>query len=663
MNKLLFYIIFFNITFNISAVAQQKKVDSLKNVLQKYEQDNVRKKYTIQDSVKVNILIKISSAYDYLDPEESIKFVNEALDISNKIGYVRGQANSKFNIGRVNSNKGNLEKSIAITYEALEIFEKLEDELRIADCYNNIGVYYARSGNLAAASSAMFKALKIYEKLDLPLIVINGYANIGTIYKSLDELEKAQFYYDKALSIAKGDLEFNYEFSGIYLNSGRVHENLKNYDKAEEQFFKALKCLSKRENKYVLATIYSSIGGLYLSTNKLETAFEYYQKSHKIFEEIKNPEGLFSSYIDVGYCYLKLGNLKEAKKNLEIGLEGSEKNNLLTNKIRGNYWLIELHEKQKKYELAYKHQVQYKILKDIQYNTDNENQIVQLQMQYDFDKMQEANILKQNHNEIILNEKARKEKIFKYAIMIAFGILCVFVILLFVNLIKNIQQKKIIQKQNELLKIQNDNIRISLIQKDNLLKEIHHRVKNNLQIISSLLNIQSSAITDEETLKVIKMGQSRVQAMSLVHETLFQSEQFNAIDMNIYFQKLINVLKQLYFKNKEEYLIEVDAKNIYLDINIAIPLGLIVNELATNSFKYAYKDNIDAQLKIQLVSISENNYELIVTDNGLALQEEIDFDVQKSFGLKLVRILAKQIKGSMTINRYNNLSFKISFYI
>lgn len=215
-------------------------------------------------------------------------------------------------------------------------------------------------------------------------------------------------------------------------------------------------------------------------------------------------------------------------------------------------------------------------------------------------------------------------------------------------------------------------IKASLEEKELLLREVHHRVKNNLQIISSLLNLQSGYIKDEDDLELFKDSQSRVKSMSFIHEQLYQSSDFTKIEFSEYIQNMVTYLLHYYTVDPAIVKLNINVKNILLDINTAIPCGLIINELVSNSLKHAFpkfnknsahfKDtNQKGEIYIDLHSIDTDIFILIISDNGIGLPEGFDFENVDTLGLQLVKNLVGQLDGSIKLDKINGTKFEITF--
>jgi PAS domain S-box-containing protein len=208
-------------------------------------------------------------------------------------------------------------------------------------------------------------------------------------------------------------------------------------------------------------------------------------------------------------------------------------------------------------------------------------------------------------------------------------------------------------------KIYDDKLRNALKEKDNLLKEIHHRVKNNMQIISSLLNLQKSFVEEEEAINILLESQNRVQSMALIHEKLYSSANLTKIHIKSYINNLVSNL--LFSYNIKDSLIQdFDVENIVLGIETAIPLGLIITELVSNSIKYAFNEENRNELYIGL-KYQNPTYELIIKDNGPGMSSNFILDDCKTLGLILVNNLVNQLEGNMSINCEKGTEFNIIF--
>jgi PAS domain S-box-containing protein len=202
-------------------------------------------------------------------------------------------------------------------------------------------------------------------------------------------------------------------------------------------------------------------------------------------------------------------------------------------------------------------------------------------------------------------------------------------------------------------------IAASLKEKEVLLKEIHHRVKNNLQVISSLLNLQAVGVKDERILELLRESQNRIRSMALIHERLYQSENLAGINFGEYLRSLVGFLARSY--NIPHVEVRIHVKSISLPVNTAIPCGLIVNELVSNALKYGFPGELGGQVDVSLTLLNQTSGVLTVADNGVGFPREIDFRSTKTLGLQLINTLTLQINGTIELSRDPGTTFSITF--
>ena len=205
-----------------------------------------------------------------------------------------------------------------------------------------------------------------------------------------------------------------------------------------------------------------------------------------------------------------------------------------------------------------------------------------------------------------------------------------------------------------------EQIKHSLHEKEMLLKEIHHRVKNNLMVISSLLNLQSRYIKDEASKNIFKESQNRARSMALIHELLYKSTDLKRINFGNYIKTIASELFRMYVTDQSIIKLNLDIADVMVDINTAIPLGLIVNELISNSMKHAFPDGRSGIIDIIFKS-DNGTYSLVVSDNGVGFSDEKDFRDTDTLGLKIVNSLTEQIDGTIRLDKINGTKFTIEF--
>ncbi|WP_163395706.1 sensor histidine kinase [Flavobacterium limi] len=256
--------------------------------------------------------------------------------------------------------------------------------------------------------------------------------------------------------------------------------------------------------------------------------------------------------------------------------------------------------------------------------------------------------------------QTRNDVVNLYVFIVSLVVLVLFMIL-FYNCFR---LKKIIKEQleikNQEITKQNELTKKMFLEKEWLLKEIHHRVKNNLQIVISLLNTQSAYLDNEDALIAIQNSKHRMQVMSIIHQKLYQSDNLANIDMDWYIFELINYIKDC-FDIDDRINFILDIEKVYLDVSQAVPLGLIINEAINNSIKYAFPFESKGTIHLLLKNTEEDNYKLIIADNGVGITENFDGLERNSLGMNLIIGLSNQIDGTLAIINDDGLQIKLTF--
>lgn len=205
-----------------------------------------------------------------------------------------------------------------------------------------------------------------------------------------------------------------------------------------------------------------------------------------------------------------------------------------------------------------------------------------------------------------------------------------------------------------------DQMRESIHEKEILLQEVHHRVKNNLQVISSILNLQTSYVKDENSLSILRESQNRIKSMSFIHESLYQTKDFAHIEFTGYIQSLINNLVQSYRVGLAEVELKTEFNKTYLNLDQAIPCGLIVNELISNALKYAFRGKEHGVLYCAVNDI-DGELNLTISDDGVGLPPDLDHENSETLGLQLVHTLVDQLGASIELDTTKGTKYLITF--
>lgn len=649
-------LLLFLLSFNCIFSQQNNTIDSLFALVKKHDIQK-KNKYTIKDSIKVNLLNKIVQEQITIDLNEALRIQKEANQLSTTINYPLGLLKGYNNLAKIFLDKSDFSQSIRSANMALKINNQ---KISLPDFYtSNLikGQCYLFLNDFPESSKYLTVALKIAEQLNDPIKMAKVYNNIGIIYNKQKRLtEEFQNYNKGLLSIKNTHSKAAEKLRNvIYSNIGLIYLEQKQYEKALAIFKNCLEFERKSNNKVNFAMSARSLSKVYLGKNDFKKALEYAEEALSIFKNIGNKSGEADLYREIGVIYLATNQYNSSLEYTQKGLKISSQIGELES-IKFCYEnLATIYSKLGNYKEAYQNQVLFKKLSDSMFNSEVNNKVTQIQMTYEFEKKQERIQQMQREKDERAQLKANKQRNFIIAIVLTLFFLSLITLGIYSNLKASKKQKLIVEQQKE-------QIQISLTEKETLLREIHHRVKNNLQIISSLLNMQSEDIEDPKVLMSIQEGQSRVQAMSLIHQNLYQSETIDKVNIENYFKELTSYLSTMYLGNSNAIKVVIETPNAQFDFDTAIPLGLIVNELVSNAYKHAFSKQKEGVILIKILTENQMDYRLIVSNNGEPLPAHFDVHKSKSLGIKLVTILSKQLRGSFShLNNEKQTTFEVLF--
>ena len=304
------------------------------------------------------------------------------------------------------------------------------------------------------------------------------------------------------------------------------------------------------------------------------------------------------------------------------------------------------------YPEAIRHYQQYKALQDSIFNETKSKQIAQLSIQY------ETATKDKNIELLVQKDKVQQDTLRQSDIMKKVTLAGILVMLVVTGLVYHQYRNK--QRRNKEINEKNLALERLVRDKEWLVKEIHHRVKNNFHIVASLLEIQSSYLKNKEALSAIKESQHRIHSMSIIHQKLYQSETLSTIHMPEYIYELVEYLRESY-SIREKVGFSLQIENIELNHASAITLGLILNEVITNAIKYAFAMTENAKISISLSYISGSQISLSISDNGSGLPIDFDSKIGASMGMELLQGLTDDLGGNLSIEANDGTHIKVIF--
>lgn len=544
-------------------------------------------------------LEKLDSAYAILQQAKTKVQQQDLPSLITQLGYVMER-------------RGLISQAADYALEALNLGKKLNDLKSMAVAYSDLSNLFWKQSKFSQGidyglrSEAIFKKRGIKDMdYSFTLFVI------GNNYIATQQHAKALSYYQQAIEMCQ-QYGFYNNLADTYIALIDLHTATHNYPKAEDAAQNAIKYSTLLDNNFLLMRSWLSVGKLQNLTQRPQQAIQSLRTCLRVAtDQFGDKYFLHQAYKELAKAYAAMGDYRQAN-------------------------------------LAF---LKYDILKDSVFTAEADRRVAELQTEFDV-AQKEATIQSQ---EASLTQQRRLQLLtLSLALLLA---------VILIGLYWNYRQNK---RTNQQLESLNANLEIKNTQLDKrnaenvlLLKEIHHRVKNNLEVVSSLLALQSAQINDPEVQEAMQTSQNRVQSMGILHQKLYQSEHLAFIEMKNYFKNLSeNILDS--YNQTNRITVEYPMEEIELDVDTAVPVGLIVNELITNSLKYAFPKEQLGIISVSLEAIDNHTLQLRIADNGIG--KVLNAKAQGTgFGTQLVDLLTRQIEGTLRQEINNGTVISIQF--
>jgi len=635
MNRLSALILFFAIT----SVSAQQGIDSLNTLLQG-QPDPAKKAY---------ILDELSYQWFYENLDSSLFYGRQAHAVFSTLDDPNGLSQAATSVAVAYHYLNSWDSAEYYYKEALSIREESQST-RIASSLNNLGVVFMDQEDYEEAIRYYIKAMEVRQLSNDTIGVALTKINLGLIFKKQGIYNKALTYYQEAIETLE---KFNQQkhLEVALLNMGAIYNTLKKYDTAALYNIKLRDLARKRSSQRNLAKSFVNLANSYHGLGLLDSSLYYANKGLAFFESQKDTLNMANSLLSIAQSHLgdrKYESVIANSKRLE------QLNKIIGNKeiaIENQLMLAKAYANLNDYENAYTKLENSFYLKDSFLTTSLNETISDLTVKYETEqKEKEISQLKIRNQEAIIAEQKTSNQ--RNVLLFLAGFLILGAILLFLLLRTKSKSNAIVAK--------------SLSEKETLLKEIHHRVKNNLQVISSLLSLQSRYIEDKDAQALVNDGQNRVKSMALIHQKLYQRDNLTGVDVLDYIQNLSSTLQSAYGIDSGTVKVTYDIDSLNLDVDTMIPFGLILNELISNAFKHAFPSGEG----ILDILFKEKDHQLLLTvkDNGPGSTKDIEKSA--SFGIRMIHSLSRKLeatvdfdfnngtKASLTISNYKLYSNK-----
>jgi two-component system, sensor histidine kinase PdtaS len=579
-------------------IVQANTVDSLLN----------RFSATNNHEEKILILCEISTLYSQTDFTLSRNFALRAHELSFQHNFESGMARSAMALGYAYDYHAQYDSAVFYYLESLQVYEMMHDTLGQSSALNNLGVCYFFSDQLDDALVYYKKSLRLEILTKNANGVADSYNNIAVVFRHTDRIDSAEYYFLEARKIYTqlGNL---YGVAGTYLNTGLIAENRNNLSEAIRETQIATSYFIQSENWSDAGNSYNAVSDLFLKNKALDSARFYAEKGYELNKSRGFNQFLVNSLSTLIALDTLQGDYKSATRHLK---EQAQVQDYLYQHFKDE----QIENSRNLFELGSKEKEIFSLQTD---NTQKDETITRKSQQV---------------TQLIL-------------LIAAFGVLLLIIAFVVMKL----------RKLNKKLAENNMLVQQNLEEKEWLLKEIHHRVKNNLQIVSSLLNLQTRYISDDTAVSAIRDSQERVQAISILHQEIYRNEVLHKIQTADYFLRLMSGIQQT-FDPEKRIPVYTQIHEKMLDVDQLLPLGLMLNEMLTNAYKYG-TNSANPEIKITF-KCTETDFELTLSDKGTGVKNLSALETGNTLGMKLVQIFAKKMKAQVSFKNEKGFQIAVS---
>jgi two-component system, sensor histidine kinase PdtaS len=555
-------------------------------------------------------------------------------------------------------NKNEFAKSTAI--QALKLAYKNKFWAQVTKINYFLGCFYNKDNDFKTALFFLNKAIQINKKDYSENLFLKCMNELSVIYIKTNQFKKAKEFSDQGVAIAN---QHNYQTKincALYVNNASINYDLGNNDEAQKSSIKAIELARYINEKNYLFHCLNMNASILFAKKKYQESINYAKAALTINKDTKNS---LYAYRTIGNAYFELKQFNASKQyHLKII------NNLNADFVYDYYPVYDEISKTefelKNYKQAYLYKEEYKQLASKYDSINNDNAVKEIQTKFEVEEKElkyKLLVAEKQKTENTLHEH-KKTMQFQYFLIIFLIFLALFGFIIYRTITKKNKQlilKNIeIADKKEILEKTQIKLNQSLYTKEVLLKEIHHRVKNNLQLIMSLLNIQAQQQNFTTIDDFMEKSQMRINSLSLIHENLSLNGETDKVNFQQYVISLVNNLNSSFLQPHNPIHFDINTHNIVLCIETAIPLGIIINELTTNAIKHAFAETKNKAVTIELRE-EAGNFEFIFCDNG-QLQPKKTTN-KKSVGLLLVQVLVAQLKGTIQIDTKAGYEYRIHF--
>lgn len=599
------------------------------------------------DTLKIDAWLSRALILINVNVDSAEYLARHALEASEKIQYQKGIGRSCMRLGVVMNSYGKVDSALYFFRNAHDIRQKIGDDKGVAGACRELSYVFRAMNQQDSAFNYCLAALRIQEKLNDPSELGMNYQDLGVLYMDYGNLDEAGNYFIKATEVLKASGDSTY-LGHAYNSLGMLYYQQSQFTEATKYFLIALSINEKTGNVIASTQNMTNIAACYVSGKQYIKAKSYYHSALGYYLENDVNSEITLIYHSLGAIFIEMMQLDSAVYYLNKCIHLSSVTGDKDIQALAYHSLSETYEKKGDFKNALEAQRIYSEINDSLINQEKMKQIADMQTKYNTEKKDKEISLLNKDNDLKSAEN-RRQQLQLYSSLAILSVAAFFLIIVFY------QKKKITKEKKRSDQLVDD--------KEMLIKEIHHRVKNNLEVISSLLELQSESMTDGKAKAAITEGQSRVQSIALIHHKLYRTDEVSAVHFKSFVQDLYKQVSGVFKHPDSEVEFHLEADDSQIGIEAAVPTGLIINELLTNTFKYGLNKDRITIISMKLISSdNKNNFNTIIyRDNGKGMPADYDINKSTSLGMKVIQLLTRQLGGVLKFYNDNGSVFEIPF--
>lgn len=612
----------------------QSALDSLKNIA-----------WGSQDTNAVLTYYELGKTYTSISLDSSAKYLLVGAELADQLDFTNGKIVTYRSLGSVKGRQGAYEEALSWLEKGKQLIqEKKLPIMNRVDFLINEGAAHYFAGFLGKAIEPYIEAVEICRANGFDQkrgMLLN---NLGIFYRNLNRFDEAIKIYEESYAL-RTEMKDTMGIANILFNMSAAYGKNQAYDIAVEKLDEALSLyrILKSENDIVRCEL--SKGTTLTDAEKYKEALDVLVPLGERQNLNLEPSSTLVLRLTLAKLHVHFKGYNAANQHLNLIQDFVMESDFSKEKAEFSKLKADVMEGLGQFKEANAYRKQF--ISIFEEKTETESQALLKEMETKYLTLEKDNeiALLNSENEISnLKLKASNQRNLGLAIGIGlFGLLSFFLYRLYRR-----------------VKSQNATISKANHEKEILLKEIHHRVKNNLQVVSSLLGLQSRFVDDEAALEAIKTGRSRVQSMSILHQNLYRNENLKSIKIKKYFEDLGQNLFDTYKLNERNISFDADIDDLELDIDVVVPLGLITNELVSNALKHAFTSHDAGKISLSIKEAT-GYISLTVSDSGKGIESTTLPERSNSLGLQLIKSFSEKLNAKVEISNTKGTTFKISF--